>query len=241
MQLICTERDVARRSGRLGNLLSQISNVMPVVIPKSRISEFVLAARFGGQITENEREWLFPSTVAEVDCSYLERWLPIDAAQSRWRLGQAYFHLMLSYDPDKDPREILAFHWEPLQASVMGDGNYSRRPHFHWSFSPAPIRRTHLVATLTVPPEDQANEEYLDKLLAEVVRLVRTEVLDRLDGSDVIGIVRASNRAGGVLSQVDSRSIKCCYCAVPKGRRVVQSELIYLTADFRRPRSEVRA
>ncbi len=53
----------------------------------------------------------------------------------------------------------------------------------HMTFARQPLGRSHLGVTLTVPQNKQGNVVYLDKLLCEVIRLVRVEILDRIEAN----------------------------------------------------------
>ena len=170
------------RPTALTKKLSAVSPVLPYVETKARPNEFVLVARYGEQITVAEREWRFPSLVSSIHCRYMERWLWVDATQRSLRLRHAYFHLDHHRGPEEVPREILAFHWEPLPTGP-GDAhnNRLRRPHLHITCAREPLGHAHFGTTLTVPPESQSDPEYLDRLLEEVFAMVEIEVLDRIN------------------------------------------------------------
>ena len=141
----------------------------------------MLVASYGNQPTANEREWGFPSTVGSIDCRYIELWSSVDVADKNWRLRHVYFHLMWHYDLEEDPKEIFAFHWEPSRLVAGAQGQQIQRPHVHLSVAPQPLARSHFVVTLAVAADDQCSVEYLDNLLDEAVKVVKTEVLDRLE------------------------------------------------------------
>ena len=166
------------RPNFLAECLSDVSSVRPYVQHKSGPYVSQLVASFGAQSTRPLREWSFPSTVDSIDCRYIERWLPIDDANQKWRLRLAYFHLYLHTGPNQDPKEILAFHWEPFGDSDTSDEReLLRRPHFHWVLTRPPLGRSHVVVTLTVAPDGQSSPDYLNLLLREVMNLVKVEVL----------------------------------------------------------------
>lgn len=170
------------RPTALTGKLSSVSPVSPYVETKVRPNEFVLVARYGEQITVVERDWRFPSLVSSIQCRYMERWLWVDATQSSLRLRHAYFHLDHLQGPEDAPREILAFHWEPLPMGPDDPDNSNlRRPHLHITCAREPLGHAHFGTTLTVPPESQTNPEYLDLLLEEVFAMVEVEVLDRIN------------------------------------------------------------
>ena len=165
----------------IARCLSGVSTVSPFIHPKSRRLEFVLVAAHGQPLTATEREWSFPSTVDWIECRYMERWLPVGATDDEWRLRHAYFHLYQHLGPDDPPKEILAFHWEPIGDDGSSTGaEHIRRPHLHLASSFEPLTRSHLIVTLTVPPESQTSVGYLNELLDEVIRMVGSEVLDRM-------------------------------------------------------------
>lgn len=169
------------RPSILSECLSGISPVRPYVSPKSRQYEFLLVASYGGQLSDALREWNFPSTVDSIQCRYIERWLPAEATDQEWKLRHAYFHLYKHFDRNKSPEEIFAFHWEPEGVYRPNEGEeYERRPHLHFAFAPNPLFRSHFAITLTVAPDGQANVDYLDALLNEVVDMVRVEILNRI-------------------------------------------------------------
>ena len=57
------------------------------------------------------------------------------------------------------------------------------RPHLHLAFAPQPLGHSHVVVTLTVAPHEQADLEYLDELLREVMTMVRIEILNRINAN----------------------------------------------------------
>ena len=165
----------------IARCLSGVSTVFPHIHPKSRRLEFVLVAAHGQPLTATEREWSFPSTVDWIECRYMERWLPAGATDQVWKLRHAYFHLYQHLGPDDAPKEMFAFHWEPIGDDGSSAGpEHTRRPHLHLASSLEPLSRSHLVVTLTVPPDSQTSVEYLNELLDEVIRMVGVEVLDRM-------------------------------------------------------------
>ena len=169
------------RPSTLTDCLSRISTVSPYVSHKSGPFEFVLVARYGAQLTDVVREWSFPSTVESIRCRYIERWLPVDNAHQIWNLRHAYLHLDRHLGRNELPQEIFAFHWEPTRnRSLDEEGEYEQQPHAHFAFAPYPLLRSHFGVTLTVAPNEQANIAYLDRLLDEVINMVRIEVLNRI-------------------------------------------------------------
>ena len=181
-EVICNTEVLAKnRRESITSLLAQVSDVPPLVIPKVKGSEFVLVASYGKQPTANEREWSFPSTVGSIECRYIELWTPADITGKSWMLRHVYFHLIWYCGRERDPKEMFAFHWEPSRLIEDAQGEHLQRPHVHLSIAPQPLARSHFVVTLTVAAEEQSNVEYLDHLLDEAMRLVKTEVLDRFD------------------------------------------------------------
>ena len=169
------------RPTRLARSLSAVSNVSPFVEAKSWPHEFILVAKHGRQISDSLREWNFPSTVPSIDCRYMERWLPMDASYNELKLRHAYLYLYRHYEADRPPKEVLAFHWEPMpDKQADGEGVYRERPHMHFGLAPPPLHRSHFVVTLTVDSERQASVEYLNELLDAVIKMVEVEVLDRI-------------------------------------------------------------
>lgn len=168
----------------LAECLAGISPIRPFVQHKSRPHVSDLVASFGVQNTRSLREWGFPSIVDSIECRYIERWLHVDDTDHTLKLRHTYFHLYHHEDPDQSPREILAFHWEPL-GSDDDDGGRELlwRPHLHLAFAPQPLGRSHVVVTLTVAPHEQADLEYLDELLREVMNMVRIEILNRINAN----------------------------------------------------------
>ena len=78
-------------------------------------------------------------------------------------------------------KKIFAFHWEPSDVNGPNDSDeYNRRPHLHLASALGPLSRSHFVVTLTVSPDSQASVRYLNELLDEVIKMVGTEVLDRM-------------------------------------------------------------
>ena len=180
--LTCDIKTLAQsRPMDLGRCLSGISTISPYVHPKSRHSEFVLVAAYGQPLTATEREWSFPSTVDWIECRYMERWLPVGATDDVWKLRHAYFYLYQHLGPNVPPKEIFAFHWEPVGDDGSNAGaEHIRRPHLHVASSLESLTRSHLVVTLTVPPSSQTNVSYLNELLEEVMGMVGVEVLNRM-------------------------------------------------------------
>ena len=180
--VICEVTELSRtRPTRLAESLSVVSSIAPHVEYRSWPHEFILVAKYGQQISESLREWKFPSSVPFIDCRYIERWLPVDASYRNLRLRNAYFHLDQHRGPDNPPKEVLAFHWEPILANgSAGEATNLDRPHLHFSLAPQPLHRSHFVVTLTVPSHGQASVDYLNELLEEVIRMVGVEVLSRI-------------------------------------------------------------
>ena len=177
-EVICDLRTLDQtRPYELAEFLSKISLVRPFVEHHSAQQSSVLVASYGNQKARPARERSFPSTVDTIDCRYIERWIPIDKEGSKRKLRNAYLHLYHHIGPEQDPNELLAFHWEP---GGENEDEFLLRPHFHMTRSPQPLSHSHLFATLTVSPHNQASVQYLNALLDEVIRTVRVEVLDRI-------------------------------------------------------------
>ena len=183
IEITCDNRTLHQlRPNELASRLSGVSTVRPFVQPTPRPYEFVLAARHGPRPSGPERDWRFPSSVRSIHCRYIEIWLPVDALDRSFRLRHAYFHLDHHQGPDTPPKEILAFHWEPLaEMEVEGASEYPCRPHLHITSAPEPLGHAHFGATLTVNDDNQSNSTYLNELLDEVFKMIQVEVLDRIN------------------------------------------------------------
>ena len=169
------------RPTHLAICLSAVSDVRPFVQKKTGPQELILVAKYGEQISDRVREWNFPSIVRSIECRYMERWLQSNTSQSEYKLRLVHFYLYQHYGPDELPKEVLAFHWEPIPDHRSDDEDgYRERPHLHVGLAPAPLPRSHFVVTLTVPSERQANVGYLNELLDAVFKMVGVEVLDRI-------------------------------------------------------------
>ena len=160
--------------------MAEVSDAHVNVSPISRTSEVVLAVSHGRQTETDERKWNFPSKVESVVCRYLERWLPLDATAQRFTLRNVYFYLFAQVEREADPRELLAFHWEPTRPLADGQDPDLRRPHLHLTVAPRPLPKSHFCVTLTVASRDQSSVDYLDTLVGEALRMVKVEVLDRV-------------------------------------------------------------
>ena len=171
------------RPKSIAHSLAHISGAQLHVSPVQRSGSFALVAEHGPRITNNVGDWTFPSTVDSIRCHYSELWLPVDLRDNEWELGRIYFHLLGQCDKYEVPREIVAFHWEPLVPVSDHNHGYSRRPHLHVSLAPNPFDRSHLVVTLTIPSPEQASITYLDKLIDEAVTLLKAEVLERIEST----------------------------------------------------------
>ena len=172
------------RPGILAGFLAGVSPVIPFVQHKSHMYVSELIARYGTPGTPSVREWSFPSVVDSIDCRYIERWLPTDNSNSKLRLRHSYLHLYHHKGPEEEPKEILAFHWEPIGDSSDDEApGELRRPHIHMTAARQPLGRSHLGITLTVPPAKQGNVDFLNNLLCEVIQLVRVEILDRIEAN----------------------------------------------------------
>ena len=111
----------------------------------------------------------------------MERWIPVGPTDETWRLRHAYFYLYQHLGPDDPPKEMFAFHWEPSEDDSQNQGDdYNHRPHLHLASAPWPLSRSHFVVTLTVSPDSQSSVTYLNEMLDEVIKMVGTEVLDRM-------------------------------------------------------------
>ena len=163
----------------LATCLSAVSPVQPYVYHRSGPNQSLLVASYGAQNTRSERERSFPSNVDSIECRYMERWLAVGNTDQERRLRNTYFHLFRQEGPEERPKELFAFHWEPVVGDELDHGHaYRQRPHFHMSFGPDPLPRSHFVVTLTVGAGGQDNVDYLNGLLDEVVKMVNAEVLE---------------------------------------------------------------
>ena len=185
MDVICEMEHLNQsRPATLAGFLAGVSSVTPFVQHKSYPYVSELIASYGKPLTPSVREWSFPSVVDSIECRYIERWLPTDNSDRQLRLRHSYLHLYHHEGPHEEPREILAFHWEPIGDSSDSDSSEGiRRPHIHMTVARQPLGRSHLGVALTVPPNKQSNVDFLDKLLCEVIQLVRVEVLDRIEAN----------------------------------------------------------
>ena len=169
-----------RRPEAIRERLGKISPVVPRIDPRSLASRFELVVSDGERISSNSRDRTFPSKVDSILCQYRELWIPNEAAGQEYGLTQVFFQLLQHRGPDAPLAEVVAFHWHPRSLVDVEQHQYDRRPHFHFSSSPAPLPRAHLVSTLGVAVEHQGTVDYLDELLDEVAAVFSAEVLDQL-------------------------------------------------------------
>ena len=169
-----------RRPTAIRGHLVKISQVDVRIDPRSLAGHLEIVVSYGDKISPQSSDRTFPSTVDAILCHYRELWVPLGAPGENYDLRQLYFHLLQHRGPDLPLSEVIAFHWHPASQLDVEQHQYTRRPHFHFSLSPYPLRRAHLVSTLAVAVETQCTVEYLDKLLNEVTTVFSVEVLERL-------------------------------------------------------------
>ena len=169
-----------RRPEAIWERLGKVSPVVPRIDPRSLASRFELVVSYGERISSNSGDWTFPSKVDSILCQYRELWIPNEVDGQEYGLTHVFFQMLRHQGPDVPLVEVVAFHWHPATLDDVEQHQYDRRPHFHFSLSPAPLPRAHLISTLGVGVEHQGTIEYLDGLLDEVVEVLSAEVLDRL-------------------------------------------------------------
>ena len=181
MVALCTVDILSkRRPEAIREHLGKVSQVVPRIDPRSLGSRFELVVSYGERISSRSSDWTFPSNVDSILCHYRELWVPRGAAGQDYDLGQLHFHLLQHSGPDLPLTEVIAFHWHPANQLNVEQHQYNRRPHFHFSLSPDPLPRSHLVSTLAVVVEHQRTVEYLDELLDDVTTVFAIEVLGKL-------------------------------------------------------------
>ena len=169
-----------RRPEVIREHLGKVSQVVPRVDPRSLASRFEIVVSYGDRISSSSSDSTFPSSVDSILCHYRELWVPYGGSGQEYDLAQVHFHLLQHRGPDLPLTELIAFHWHPASQLDVEQHQYNRRPHFHFSLSPGPLPRSHLVSTLAVAVEHQRTVEYLDELLNEVTTVFAVEVLGKL-------------------------------------------------------------
>lgn len=169
-----------RGYGVIAQRLAKVSPVSLRIDGRSLASRYEIVVYFGDRTSSSSRDLTFPSKVDSILCQYRELWLPEGAAGQKYGLTHLFFQLSQYCGPDLPSPEVIAFHWHPQSLEGVEQHQYSRRPHFHFSSSLAPLGGAHLVSTLRVDTKDQHTTRYLDELLDEVAEVFAVEVLERL-------------------------------------------------------------
>ena len=163
--------------------LSRVSDENLYVIPRTSYNALELIVNLGGRGSDVTARGMFPTSHDPYIGEYGELWRPVDQYENLYRLDSVQFYIKRHRGPELKPEEIVAFHWQPMANVDRFDGaGFVCRPHFHLSTAADPLAKSHLVATLTVPPDEQNNVEYLDCLLDEAIETIAVEILVRLDG-----------------------------------------------------------
>jgi len=179
--VVCGEQNLASvRPNQITQRLRKVSDSYLYIEHGRRSYEFSLVARSGVKITTAEQMWSFPSSVDPIICQYSERWIPTSPSAQEFKLKTIYFQLLEHKGREENPREIIAFHWEPLAEAEDESDQYKSRPHLHVKLATGPLPRSHLDATLTVGTDQQGSVEYLDQLLDEAIDMIAIEVLERI-------------------------------------------------------------
>ena len=169
-----------RGYGVITEHLAKVSSVVPRIDSRSLASRYEIVVYYGDRTSSSTRDLTFPSKVDSILCQYRELWLPKEATGQKYGLTHVFFQLLRYQGPDLPLVEVIAFHWHPTNLVDVEQHQYDRRPHFHFSLSPEPLQRSHLVSTLGVATKHQNTTEYLDELLEEVAELFAVEVMGRL-------------------------------------------------------------
>ena len=179
--VVCGERNLARvRPNQITQRLRKVSDSYLFIEPKQLPYEFSLVARSGAKITSDEQRSRFPSSVDTIVCEYMESWIPAAPNAQEFKLKTIYFQLLEHRGREENPRDIIAFHWEPLADAEDEADLYKSRPHLHVKLATGPLPRSHLDATLSVGTDQQGSVEYLDQLLDEAIAMIAIEVLERI-------------------------------------------------------------
>ena len=182
--VICNHEELRRqRSEDIRRRLDQVSDGRVYVAPQPTSNDYFLTANYGQQVTSRRRDWSFPSIVDAIRCKYGEHWISVDSTDQEFRLRSVYFQLLQHRGADENPKEIIAFHWHPMNLPEESEYGFKDRPHLHLQAAPDPLPKSHLGVALAVSTDNQGTVQYLDRLLDETIEMISAEVLDRLEAS----------------------------------------------------------
>jgi hypothetical protein len=145
----------------------------------------ILAAHDGTKLGASYRDWRFSLVLDGLRASYFELWSPANRAD-HWALRQAYLHVYALNRISARDRELVALHCDPLEP--LDPPTYKRGPHVHVKVSPEPLSHAHLSLVLGFEEQVLQNAQSFRAALIRSVRMVKTELIDRIEAGDVGGL-----------------------------------------------------
>jgi hypothetical protein len=183
-------RDLQERKRHIMHLLKPLSRAKSGPACDQQLvgnTAIVLCAHEGGMLQSKFADWRFSTCKQNYWANYYELWTLIDSKNEKYRLDKAYLTI---YRRNKErytgeEKELLCLHCDPYELDQVTNPSavYKRSPHLHVEAADHPIPKAHFSLTIGNSPAVLASTQTLTQTLSLCIKMIRCEVLDKMDAS----------------------------------------------------------
>jgi hypothetical protein len=147
----------------------------------------ILGAHEGGILHSKFGDWRFATCQRDCWANYYELWILIDSKNEKYCLNKAYLTIYrrnAARHVDEET-ELLCLHCDPYEHDDGANPSavYKRGPHLHVEAADDPIPKAHFALTVGNSVAVLASTAKLTQTLHLCIKMIRCEVLDRMDTS----------------------------------------------------------